>query len=147
MSFARSSLMLAAAAAPASALLAHDPSDGPRWLAGDHHIHSRYGVGWNKTDPPTPILGADASCPILMNAIMARRHALSWMVATDHGGMLKVPRGSDVRVTIRMRSPDMANANGDRPQVARVDLIRGDINGRAKDRTVDRNRPTTERLP
>ena len=58
-----------------------------RWLAGDHHIHSRFSVGWNdKTDPPTPIRGADAIYPIPMNAIMARRFGLSWMVATDHGG-------------------------------------------------------------
>lgn len=59
----------------------------PRWLAGDHHIHSRFSVGYDeKTTPPTPILGADASYPIPMNAAMARRFGLSWMVATDHGG-------------------------------------------------------------
>ena len=61
--------------------------DSPRWLAGDHHIHSRYSVGWdNDTDPPTPILGGDAIYPIAMNAIMARRHGIDWMVTTDHGG-------------------------------------------------------------
>jgi hypothetical protein len=28
-----------------------------KWLAGDHHIHSRYSVGWdNTTNPPAPIL-------------------------------------------------------------------------------------------
>lgn len=58
-----------------------------QWLAGDHHIHSRYSVGYDdKTTPPTPVLGADAKYPIPMNAIMARRYGLSWMVATDHGG-------------------------------------------------------------
>ena len=61
--------------------------DSPQWLAGDHHIHSRYSVGWdNDTDPPTPILGGDAIYPIAMNAIMARRHGIDWMVTTDHGG-------------------------------------------------------------
>ena len=60
---------------------------GVRWLAGDHHIHSRYSVGWNReTDPPSPIIGADAIYPIPMNALMARRCGLSWTVATDHGG-------------------------------------------------------------
>ena len=60
---------------------------GPRWLAGDHHIHSRYSVGWNREiDPPTPIIGGGAIYPIPMNAVMARYHGLSWMVATDHGG-------------------------------------------------------------
>ena len=40
---------------------------GPRWLAGDHHVHSRYSVGWDReTDPPTPILaGADHSSIIV----------------------------------------------------------------------------------
>lgn len=64
-----------------------DTRTGPRWLAGDHHIHSRYSVGFDpKTTPPTPILGGDAIYPIAMNATMARRYGLSWMVATDHGG-------------------------------------------------------------
>lgn len=59
------------------------------WLAGDHHVHSRFSVGYdNKTSPPTPIMGADASYPIPMNAVMARRFGLSWMVSTDHGGPL-----------------------------------------------------------
>ena len=58
-----------------------------RWLAGDHHIHSRYSVGWNRdNDPPTPIIGGDAIYPIPMNALMGRRFGLSWTVATDHGG-------------------------------------------------------------
>ncbi len=60
---------------------------GARWLAGDHHIHSRYSVGWNReTDPPSPIIGGDAIYPIPMNALMAKRFGLSWTVATDHGG-------------------------------------------------------------
>lgn len=58
-----------------------------RWLAGDHHIHSRFSTGWDdKTTPPTPIIGGDAIYPIPMNAVMARRFGLDWMVATDHGG-------------------------------------------------------------
>jgi hypothetical protein len=57
------------------------------WLAGDHHIHSRYSVGWNdSTNPPTPIIAGDAKYPIPTNAQMARRYGLSWMVSTDHGG-------------------------------------------------------------
>jgi len=58
-----------------------------RWLAGDHHIHSRYSTGYDqKKDPPEPIVGGDAIYPIPMNALMARKFGLSWMVATDHGG-------------------------------------------------------------
>lgn len=60
---------------------------GERWLAGDHHIHSRFSTGWDdKTTPPTPVIGGDAIYPIPMNAVMARRFGLDWMVATDHGG-------------------------------------------------------------
>lgn len=56
------------------------------WLAGDHHIHSRYSVSYEEADPPTPVVGGDGIYPIPMNAVMARRFGLSWMVATDHGG-------------------------------------------------------------
>lgn len=69
----------------------HQPA-GPdggeeRWLAGDHHIHSRFSTGWNqRTNPPTPVMGGDAMYPIPMNAVMARRFGLDWIVATDHGG-------------------------------------------------------------
>lgn len=70
--------------------LAEEPiSPQATWLAGDHHVHSRFSVGLdNKTTPPTPVMGADAAYPIPMNAVMARRFGLSWMVSTDHGGPL-----------------------------------------------------------
>ncbi len=73
---------------PGSAFAQGESSpEGRQWLAGDHHIHSRYSVGWNReTDPPTPIIGGDAIYPIPMNAFMAKHFGLSWMVATDHGG-------------------------------------------------------------
>ncbi|MEX0963764.1 MAG: hypothetical protein WDZ52_06965 [Pseudohongiellaceae bacterium] len=62
-------------------------NEGPRWIAGDHHIHSRYSVGWDRTqNPPTPILGGDAIYPTHMNALMAKYYGLGWMVTTDHGG-------------------------------------------------------------
>ena len=63
------------------------PGEDRAWLAGDHHVHSRYSVGWDSSqDPPAPIIGGDAIYPIPMNALMARHHGLSWMVSTDHGG-------------------------------------------------------------
>lgn len=63
------------------------PPKDARWLAGDHHVHSRFSVGYDaKTSPPTPLVGEDAAYPIPMNAVMARRFGLDWMVATDHGG-------------------------------------------------------------
>ena len=69
--------------APATAQDANDRT----WIAGDHHIHSRWSVGWDRTtDPPSPKKGGDAIYPIPMNALMAQHYGLSWMVATDHGG-------------------------------------------------------------
>ncbi len=60
---------------------------GRQWIAGDHHIHSRFSTGWDREqNPPAPILGGDAIYPTPMNALMARHFGLGWMVTTDHGG-------------------------------------------------------------
>lgn len=69
---------------------AGDPVASERqWLAGDHHIHSRFSVGWDRSaDPPIPEFGGDAIYSIPTNASMARTYGLSWMVSTDHGGPL-----------------------------------------------------------
>jgi hypothetical protein len=73
-----------------SSVLSHsepESTSGKSWLAGDHHIHSQYSVGWDRTEnPPKAILAGDAIYPIPKNAEMARKFGLSWMVATDHGG-------------------------------------------------------------
>ena len=80
-------LVIAATNLSGSRLPDDQSSHARQWLAGDHHIHSRYSVGWDRsTSPPTPIIGGDAIYPIPMNALMARRYGLSWMVSTDHGG-------------------------------------------------------------
>lgn len=57
-----------------------------RWLAGDHHMHSRYSVSYDDQKSPAFTIGGDAPYPIPMNALMARHHGLDWTVATDHGG-------------------------------------------------------------
>lgn len=58
-----------------------------QWLAGDHHVHSEFSVGYDEsTSPPTPIIGGDAIYPLAVNASNARRYGLAWMVSTDHGG-------------------------------------------------------------
>ncbi len=47
-------------------------TDDAVWLAGDHHVHSRFSVGWDvSTNPPTLILGGDATYPISL--VGARR--------------------------------------------------------------------------
>ncbi|PZE20879.1 phosphoesterase [Paenibacillus xerothermodurans] len=64
-------------------------NDGRAWLAGDHHVHSEWSVGWdNATNPPTPIKAGDAKYAISRNAEMAKKYGLEWMVSTDHGGPL-----------------------------------------------------------
>lgn len=98
--------------------LAHGHKTAPadagnaRWLAGDHHIHSRYSVGWNRdNDPPTPIVGGDAIYPIPMNAVMARRFGLDWMVSTDHGG----PGHS--RINLEHAYPELLESRAAVPEV------------------------------
>ncbi|WP_416907423.1 MAG: phosphoesterase [Polymorphobacter sp.] len=58
------------------------------------------------------------------------------------GGELAVQPGQDVEITIRLRDPATPNQGGQTPDVARVDLIIGEITGPAADRTTDRN-PST----
>ena len=80
-------LVLVSLTACTSIKQAPDVASERRWLAGDHHIHSRYSVGWDtEQNPPAPIIGGDAIYPTPMNALMARHYGLSWMVTTDHGG-------------------------------------------------------------
>lgn len=55
------------------------------------------------------------------------------------GGTLKVRKGSDVTVVIRLRDPAGPNFGGRSPEVARVDLIRSEIGPRLADRAADRN--------
>lgn len=60
-----------------------------RWLAGDHHVHSWFSVGWTPSADgasPAPVKAGDASNPIPTNATMGLKYGLSWMVSTDHGG-------------------------------------------------------------
>ncbi|HUG35527.1 MAG TPA: hypothetical protein VML54_01170, partial [Candidatus Limnocylindrales bacterium] len=84
-------LVLPLIAVAVAACRAPQPAPSPptehRWLAGDHHIHSRFPVGWDDSvDPPSPIVAGDAIYPIPMNALMAQSYGLAWMVTTDHGG-------------------------------------------------------------
>lgn len=59
---------------------------GERWLAGDHHIHSRYSVTYDEDNPPEYSIGGDGVYPIPMNALMAKHFGLEWNAVTDHGG-------------------------------------------------------------
>jgi hypothetical protein len=107
------SAILLVGALPALADAAEPAEDsGPSWLAGDHHIHSHFSVGWDtRTTPPTPILAGDAIYSIPLNARMARQHGLSWMVATDHGG----PHHS--KVNFERAYPELLRSRAEVPEV------------------------------
>ncbi len=51
---------------------AKDLFAGGVWLAGDHHIHTKY--------------SPDGQYEIVEQVRQAARHGLSWCVITDHGG-------------------------------------------------------------
>jgi hypothetical protein len=87
------------------------------WLAGDHHIHGEFSVGWDRsTNPPTPILGGDARYSTSTNAEMAKAHGLSWMVTTDHGGpnhsKLNLEQAYPALVKSRAGIPDLIQFYG-----------------------------------
>ena len=91
---------------------AETDKDTRRWLAGDHHIHSQYSVGWDLTqNPPAAKLGGEGIYSIPMNAAMARRFGLSWTVATDHGG----PNHS--KIHLEMAYPELLRSRSRVPEV------------------------------
>jgi hypothetical protein len=55
------------------------------------------------------------------------------------GGRLEVAAGSDVTIIIRVRDPAGQNFGGRSPEVARIDLIQGEVTGPAADRGLDVN--------
>ena len=87
-----------------------------RWLAGDHHVHSRFSARYAPDPaapdaPPRPELGGDGNNTIVRNAEMAHRHGLAWMVSTDHGGPLHARLNAEQAwpelVQARERVPDL----------------------------------------
>lgn len=82
------------------------------WLAGDHHIHSEWSVGWdNSTNPPTPIRAGDAIYPIVKNAEKAKEYGLDWTMTTDHGG----PNHS--KVNLEQAYPELLKAREEVPDL------------------------------
>ena len=95
-------LGLALSLVSTQALAQADPgaNAGRRWLAGDHHVHSRFSARYTPDpaapeSPPVPQLGGDGDHTIVQNAEAAHRHGLSWMVSTDHGGPLHAQVNAD----------------------------------------------------
>lgn len=59
------------------------------------------------------------------------------------GDELVIRPGEDITVEIRVRDPEGTNSAGQAPQVARVDLISGQVTGPVADRSADRAPTTT----
>ncbi|MBM0105852.1 hypothetical protein JM946_14020 [Steroidobacter sp. S1-65] len=91
--------------------------DARRWLAGDHHVHSEWSVGWDKgTSPPTPIRGGDSPYTRSHNARQALANGLSWIVHTDHGGpghsLVTRDHAWPALLQARREVPDLIQFNG-----------------------------------
>lgn len=106
---------LLAAAACRTTPRAAAPEAPRRWLAGDHHIHSRFSADYpgadTATTAPVPVLGADGRYAIPTNAAKAREHGLAWMVATDHGGPLHS------KLSYEQAYPELLRSRSDVPEV------------------------------
>jgi len=68
--------------------------------------------------------------------------ALGGRKTANMGGAILVKTGDDVEIVMRLRDPSGANHGGHMPEVARVDLIIGDVTGPVTDRSADVN-PST----
>ncbi len=108
------SALIAAATAVVASMVQPTPR---QWLAGDSHVHSHWSPGYDRsTSPPTPVPGGDALYSTPINAQMARRYGLTWMVTTDHGGpnhsKLNASRAYAELVDSRTRVPDLLQFYG-----------------------------------
>jgi len=59
------------------------------------------------------------------------------------GGTVTLATPGEIDISIRVRDPLEANYNGDNPEVARIDLIIGNVTGPYEDRTLDTNQSTS----
>ncbi|MCO5997325.1 PHP domain-containing protein [Actinoallomurus rhizosphaericola] len=84
----------AAAATPASATQvassSHQPRGGYLWLAGDHHIHTRY--------------SSDGMYRVIDHVRHANAFGLDWMVITDHGSV------QHAKIGVEKVNPDIVAA-------------------------------------
>lgn len=90
--------------------------EGRRWIAGDHHVHSRFSAKYapdavSAEAPPKPELGGDGNNTIIRNAQMGRSFGLSWMVSTDHGGPLHA------RLNAEQAYPELLEARAASPDL------------------------------
>jgi hypothetical protein len=115
--------MLGLAAASVVLPLQGAEEDSRRWLAGDHHVHSRFSVEYDEQSPPGFTVGGDAHYPIPMNATMARRHGLDWMVSTDHGG----PGHS--KINLELAYPELQQSRAAVPEVIQFFAMEFDTPG------------------
>src|SRR4051812_48239077 len=82
---------------PLSALARRNPYAGGVWLAGDHHIHTRY--------------SDDGQYLIQQQVANAARYGLGWCVITDHGGP------NHDKVALAQAYPDLQAARREHPEI------------------------------
>lgn len=82
--------------------VAADPYASGVWLAGDHHIHTKY--------------SPDGQYDIMKQVAEAQAHGLSWCVITDHGGPMHdkyaVENAYPELLAARVKFPDMVIFQG-----------------------------------
>jgi hypothetical protein len=101
-------LIMAAAITVAGAMR----SSAREWLPGDSHIHSYWSPGYDrKTSPPTVIRGGDARYSTPVNAAMARKFGLAWIVTTDHGG------ANHAKLNLEQAYPELQTSRREIPDV------------------------------
>jgi len=83
-----------------------------QWLAGDHHVHSRFSRGPDRSaDPPVMRIGLHGKYTIPRNATMASQFSLDWMVTTDHGGR------DHAKINLDQAYPELLQARNDFPSL------------------------------
>ena len=87
-------------------------TSAPRWLAGDHHVHSEFSVKWDTSvSPPTPLKAGDGRYSIARNVKEAINYGLTWTVTTDHGGPNHSKLNRDVAY------PELLRVRQDYPEI------------------------------
>lgn len=135
--------------------------EGRRWWItanSDSHYHYTQGGGdfWPGEYSKTYVFAAKTHDDIINGLRSGRIFVVTgdliselYVTASAHGqsaeigGELHLHQDKALNIEIRFKDPNTPNAKGDQPEVARVDLIVGEVTGPVADPTVDKN-PSTQ---
>jgi hypothetical protein len=126
--FSVSALALCCSLSSAADELASEEQAEKQWLAGDHHVHSRFSRGPDRSvDPPVMRIGLHGTYTIPKNATMASQYGLDWMVTTDHGGR------DHAKINLEQAYPELLQARHDLPNL--IHFFGFEINAPGADHT------------